>query len=112
MSLDIYLTAIRPTIVFDGNITHNLNKMADEADLYKILWRPDELWPNRKAMPTAADIIGPLEYGLARLKANPEKYRKLNPENGWGDYEGLVKFVEEYLTACRENPDATIEVSR
>jgi hypothetical protein len=33
MSLDITLTAVRPTPVFDANITHNLSKMADENGL-------------------------------------------------------------------------------
>ena len=31
MSLDVYLTAVRPTVVYDRNITHNLNVMADAA---------------------------------------------------------------------------------
>ena len=112
MSLDIYLIATRPTEVFEGNITHNLNAMAREAGLYLALWRPEELWPERTVKPTAADIAPLLEAGLMLLKANPARFRAFNPDNGWGDYEGLVDVVEKYLRACRENPDATIEVSR
>ena len=29
--------------VYSANITHNLNTMADEAGIYKHLWRPDEI---------------------------------------------------------------------
>jgi hypothetical protein len=43
MSLDVYLTAIRPTTVFDLNITHNLGEMARQANLYQCLWRPEEV---------------------------------------------------------------------
>ena len=32
--------------------------------------------------------------------------------NGWGMYEHFVPFVEKYLEACKEYPDAVIEVSR
>jgi len=38
--------------------------------------------------------------------------KKHNPKNGWGDYEGLVRFVKEYLKACIDYPDAEIKVSR
>ena len=31
MSLDVTLTAVRPTTVYDANITHNLGAMAREA---------------------------------------------------------------------------------
>jgi len=50
--------------------------------------------------------------GLHNLKIEPERYKKFNPENGWGSYDGLVKFVENYLNACYEYPDADVEVSR
>lgn len=107
MSLSLYLTAVRPTTVFNGNITHNLNKMADEAGIYQHLWRPDEL-----NITHAGDLIIPLTNALALMRADPERFKQHNPANGWGDYNGFVKFVEEYLTACQENPDAEIRASR
>lgn len=33
MSLDVYLTAVRPTTVYDANITHNLGSMAHDASV-------------------------------------------------------------------------------
>jgi hypothetical protein len=107
MSLDVYLTAIRPTIVFDYNITHNLNTMAEEAGIYKHLWRPDEIDISR-----AEQLIEPLRAGLDLLESDPERFKKFNPSNGWGNYDGLIRFVEAYLHACEENPDAEIRVSR
>ncbi|KKM44176.1 hypothetical protein LCGC14_1561940 [marine sediment metagenome] len=107
MSLDVYLEATRPTAVYSRNITHNLGEMADKAGIYKHLWRPEEL-----NITKAVDLVDPLNKGLSRLKGDPEYYRKFNPDNGWGNYENLVEFVEEYIIACVENKDASISVSR
>jgi len=107
MSLDIILIATRPTVIFDANVTHNLNKMAEAAGVYQALWRPEEI-----GVTHAADLIHPLRTGLLKLKTAPSKYRKLNPANGWGSYDNLVKVVEDLLNACTDNPDATVEVSR
>lgn len=93
--------------IYSDNITHNLNKMAGAADIYKCLWRPDE-----NGITTARQLIDPLESGLGQLLAEPETYKAMNPENGWGSYGGLVKFVEDYLAACKEYPDAKVRVSR
>jgi hypothetical protein len=107
MRLDIYLTAIRPTQVYWDQITHNLGKMASAAGLYEVLWRPEEL-----KITLAGDLIPLLEHGLLTLKASPEQFKVYNPENGWGSYDNLIVFVETYLEACRDNPDAEIRVSR
>lgn len=92
--------------VYWGNITHNLNEMAEAAGLYKPLWYPDEL-----GFTKAAQLIEPLRDGLAKLQTEPDVYRALNPSNGWGDYDGFLRFVREYLTACLTYPDADIHVS-
>ena len=107
MSLDVYITKVMPTRIYERNITHNLNKMATEAGIYEHLWRPDEI-----GITKAVDLIAPLRSGLALLKADPERFKAFNPSNGWGSYEGLVGMVEDYLAACEENPDGDIEVSR
>ena len=107
MSLDVYLTEVRETTIYDRNITHNLNKMADEAGIYKHLWRPEEI-----EITKAAQLIEPLREGLSLLLSDPERFKKFDPENKWGDYHGLVNFVREYLAACEENPNASVSVSR
>ena len=108
MSLDVYLEATVPTVVFDYNITHNLGKMAAAAGIYEYLWRPDE----RRDVEKAGDLIEPLEDGLYRLKQLPTHFSKYDAPNGWGVYNHLVEFVEKYLEACREYPDAEIGVWR
>jgi hypothetical protein len=81
--------------------------MADEAGIYKALWRPEEIGAT-----TAVDIIPILQHGLDSLKAKPEHYKQFNASNGWGVYEHLVPFVENYLRSCVENPKASIHISR
>ena len=120
MSLDVYLNRKRYLSYDEGktytedneqvywaNITHNLNKMADEAGIYEALWRPEEIGKTK-----ASEIVELLEKGLADLKARPEHFKKFNSPNGWGMYENFVPFVEKYLEACKDYPDAIIEVSR
>lgn len=94
-------------IVYSRNITHNLNTMADEAGIYAALWRPDE-----NGIEHARQLIEPLTEGLTLLRSDPARFKKFNPKNGWGDYEGLVAFVESYLDACRKHPDSKVTVSR
>ena len=95
--------------VFSGNITHNLTTMAAEVSerFYQAMWRPEELEAKQ-----AMDIIEPLAAGIQTLEANPAKYKKLNPENGWGTYDQLLTFAKNYEAACREWPLTKIEVSR
>lgn len=107
MSLDVYLTLPDGEEVYSGNITHNLTEMADAAGIYKHLWRPEEL-----NITKASELIEPLTKGLSKLFFQPEAYMKYNPPNGWGSYEGLVKFVREYLDECKDHPDAQVSVWR
>ena len=112
MSLDIWLEIEVDTggkephkvELFSSNITHNLNTMAEEAGIYKALWRPDELWEN----PTANKLIPHLEAGLLKLKSHPEHYKQFDASNGWGTYKDFVPFVEKVLIACKKHPKASV----
>jgi hypothetical protein len=98
MSLDFSLIETSPHEVFSLNITHNLGEM---AGLYQPLWRPEELGIER-----AEGLVPLLREGLARLLDDPERFRAMNPGNGWGTYEGLVSFTERCIDACLSHPDA------
>jgi len=106
MSLDITLTEIRMTEVYSCNITHNLAPMASAAGIYNALWRPKEIGAAK-----AGHLVPLLEDGLAKLKANPEYFRKFDAPSGWGTYKDFVPFVEQVLEACKTNPDALIDIS-
>lgn len=124
MSLDVYLTEKRTRSetcphcskswevdlgkeeVYWANITHNLGKMADEAGIYYACWRPEEIGVTK-----ACHLAPLLREGLEKLKADPGRFEKFNASNGWGLYEHFVPWVEKYLEACEENPEAEVRVS-
>jgi hypothetical protein len=113
MSLDVDLMVTQPVSIYSSNITHNLGKMAGVVvlksglTLYQCLWRPEEVGI------THASCLGEyLDEGWNILLSDPEKYKKYNPENGWGSYEGLCDFVYKYRNACWDNPDAELRISR
>lgn len=95
------------TRVYSANITHNLTTMAGQVGLYKPLWRPEEIGVTK-----AWQLIPLLREGLTRLIEEKERLQEFNPENGWGDYDGLVRFTQHYLAACEQHPDATVSTWR
>jgi hypothetical protein len=138
MSLDVYLYRIKYASydmvnfheekeqLYSANITHNLNVMAEQAGIYKALWRPYQLHKDyvhsedyNKEMEfedsvtiIASDIIDIIEQGLDLLKNRPDYFSKFNAENGWGKYVNFVPFVEKYLEALKQYPDSLVEVDR
>lgn len=125
MSLDVYLRGPAQTVpctcttcwnehtredrdcFFDANITHNLTAMAREAGIYEACWEPEEI-----GITKAVQLIEPLRKGLKLLKAEPYRFQTFNPKNGWGDYDGFVRWIQKYLEACEQYPDADVSVSR
>jgi hypothetical protein len=107
MSLDVWLTEVKPTEVYSANITHNLGRMADEAGIYEHLWRPEEI-----GITKASQLIEPLENGLALMKSDPGRFKAFDATNGWGLYEHFVPWIEEYLEACKDHPEAEVSASR
>ena len=93
--------------VFDGNITHNLAKMAEAAGIYGVVWQPE-----KNEIHIAAELIEPLKKGLAKLQSEPDRFKQLNPSNGWGSYEQLVSFLTAYLEACQLYPTAQVTADR
>lgn len=107
MSFDFYLEDRPGHEVFSANITHNLGPMARAAGVYKCLW-----WPDGHGFTTAGQIIKPLAAGLVALHEKQEELKALNPANGSGDWEYLVRFVAEVAAACVMHPEASIRVWR
>ena len=113
--------------VYGANITHNLGKMAEKAGIYEALWRPYQLkegynipeddydaeYEFEEANPVKAhEIIEIIEKGLTDMKKRPKHYEKFNSPNGWGMYHNFVPWIEEYLKALKEFPDAQVVCDR
>ena len=110
MSLNItlqYINDDNKCVVYSSNITHNLNDMAKELGAYQYIWRPDE-----NGIATAKELEHHLKSYISELKNNPDKYKKFNPSNGWGTYEYLLEFIENYHKACVKYPNANIVAER
>jgi hypothetical protein len=90
------------------NVTHNLTTMAEEAGIYRALWRPEEL----AETPRLRDIEPVVREGLERLNADPKYFEKMNPGNGWGSRENLVKVCEWVLEYADLYPLAMVEACR
>ncbi len=49
-----------------------------------------------------------LGASIRKMQDDPDKFRAMNPENGWGNYEGAIRFLEKILEACIEAPKASV----
>ncbi len=116
MSLDVRLYSGTPcptcgtnsgVELYSDNITHNLTNMASAAGIYEVVWRPEESGIER-----AADLTEPLTLAVREMRARPEHFEQFDSPNGWGLYENFLPWLERYLAACRNHPDAHVEVSR
>lgn len=96
MSLIIYIDR-------SHNATHNLMPMWSKAGCYSALYESHGK--------PAKEILSPLIQGLTDMLKNSEEYRKLEPSNGWGDYDGAISFLVQVIKDCASNPDTNIEVS-
>lgn len=92
---------------FRASVTHNLVPMAKEAGIFQQLWTPGEIGISK-----ARRLIEPLRAAIALMRAKPARFKKHNVKNGWGRYDEFVPWIERYLSACEEHPDANVEVSR
>ena len=86
-----------------GDMTYNVSPMYFKACPIGGL-RDFEKMLARRAVPH-------LETMIANMKAQPEVYKALNPENGWGNYDVALEFIEKLLDACKKHPKARIAIS-
>lgn len=88
------------------NLTHNLVPMAKEAGIYELLWSPGEIGISK-----ASQLIEPIRKAISDMEADPERFRKHNPPNGWGTYDDFLSFLGELEADCGDWPDAQVIVS-
>lgn len=107
MSHNVYLCidtgGKEPVTVFGSDCTSNVSGMWADALGYPLAELDGR---------TAVDAIDDLRRAAWRMANNPDKYRAMNPPNGWGNYEGARDYITEILEACLAHPKTTIAVSR
>lgn len=129
MSYDTYITmdtgaGRRPTVVECGNMTSNIGGMYRKA----MPWRsgmiatyaghekPDPRDEKRDGLPGLSgmlcrDALPILNEGVAYLQDHPAEMRAMEPDNGWGSYEGALQYLRKIRDACTEHPLGRVEVS-
>jgi hypothetical protein len=100
VSLYISTGADKEAQVYESNHTSNCSGMWEDAGV--------DLRTMKGT--SAKDQLPILKQAVETLRANPEKYRAMNPPNGWGSYESALRFIENLANACEENPACTIYV--
>lgn len=87
------------------NVTYNLGEMWCQA-----AGRDGRLIPiDGMSAKQSLDILIP---ALENLRSDPQRFKKFNPPNGWGDYGGLVHTLEEMIKAVKLNPKGRWETCR
>lgn len=51
-----------------------------------------------------------LDVAITRMVLEPDKYRAMNPKNGWGNFEGALETLKTLRAWCEQEPDGQIEV--
>ena len=104
MSLDVSISAKREMIIYDTNITYNL------ADMYYKCIDKDKGLKKLDGM-NCKEALPIINNAIQDMLNNADEYRKLNPKNGWGSYEGLLSRLQEMRNCCENNPDGIIDIS-
>ena len=58
----------------------------------------------------ASDVIPVLRTAIAAMEDKPEKFKKLNPANGWGSYSGALDSLRWLLEQCLQHPKSTVKI--
>lgn len=58
----------------------------------------------------AAAIIPTLRDAIAAMEDRPADFKKLDPENGWGSYEGALETLRWLLAECLQHPKAMVQI--
>lgn len=104
MSLDIGIKAKREIYIYDGNVTYNLADMYYKAIDKKMGFKKLNEMSCKEALPI-------INNAIQDMIDNEKEYKKLNPKNGWGNYEGLLEVFRDMRNVCEDNLDGIIEIN-
>ena len=99
-------------------ITHNLNTVVNELGMmvglfyYELIWRPDELLNCENGKVRVKDVLIHLPDLISNLVFYQDRLEKHLPENGYGSFEWLYKFLCDYLKECCLHQNAYIYCCR
>lgn len=76
-----------------------------------------EIYPEDDGMVFIDGMSGKEAYpkvskAISEMLSKEKFMKKLNPENGWGDYEGFLEFLHKVADACIKCPNGIWESYR
>ena len=86
------------------NYTHNCNPMANDALRAAGIEPTGGTWWWHIDDMTGPDGAAVLSAILDQFAADPERYRAMNPKNGWGDYDSFAEVLREMCAGLPEWP--------
>lgn len=116
MSWDAYLHDDRGHTDGSWGYTHNCNGMANAVldpeyeqrdtfeEVFKFKDKEHISWWERLDGLSGSDGAALLDKIITGLEADPEKFRKMNPDNGWGDYDSFLAVLKEMRDRVPEWP--------
>lgn len=122
MSADIWLEYGQERVVVDASLDAEMRGMVPMRSPASVDDTTFHLTYNLSPMLRAAGMpawksfigmrageAGPTWQTVAdTLRADPERFKAMNPPNGWGDYDGAVEVISALAAACAKHPDATV----
>ncbi len=84
---------------YDWDYTYNLSNMQREALDGSQLHQGE---------PPADLYIARLRIMIDEFEADPPRFRKFNPENGWGDFDSFLEAAKKTLAWVDASPDETL----
>lgn len=103
MGLDIWMESKRCEECGHSERTGDLNYTYNVTRMWYAIYPDDEgmVWIDEL---TGKQAEKKLQYAIDELIKYPDEFKKLNPENGWGNYDGFLKFLENLLELSIKNP--------
>lgn len=95
------------------NYTHNTNPMINEVlvklkpdlERYDAFWGDDVCWWKTLDGMTGTEGAQLLSLVVGALMEMPEHFKAMSPENGWGDYDSLLRILVEMRDKSAWCPD-------
>jgi hypothetical protein len=91
-----------------GNYTRNVSPMWRKAMTHAA---GREMWIDDTDGMTGEEAAPLFTTALGHMIRHPSEYEPLNPDNGWGSYEGAKEFMVRCAEACIRHPKATMRWS-
>lgn len=96
MSWDATLTDNYGDEIGDWNYTHNTSAMIYEAlSRAGVALSKQERWYTRLDGMWGTEGRTYLTTIVRQLEDEPATFKAMNPQNGWGDYDGLLRILRE-----------------